>query len=140
MSRAYAALLAALLAGPHALAQDAEIQRELIRRDQQTDAFALELRQSQTRSRIAPGDSQRRGEIEANQLRERQRLEGVGQRQLLEAGRDTPPELRPYERIKAEEARRVLLAPEEPAPAPASREEIDRIRAPQPPAQTNAPY
>src|SRR3970282_2059708 len=102
-------------------AQDAEIQRELIRRDQQTDAFALELRQAQERSRIAPGDLQRRSELEAIQLRERQRLEGVSQRQLLDAGRDTPQELRPYERSKAAQERQTLIAPAEPAPAPAGR-------------------
>lgn len=141
MLRTPAVLLAVVLAGPsYALAQDAEIQRELIRRDQQTDAFSLELRQSQERSRVAPGDWRRRGEVEANQLRERQRLEGLNRRQLLDAGGATAPELRPYERMKAEQERRTLLAPAEPAPTDAGREEIDRVRGPQPPTQTNAPY
>jgi hypothetical protein len=140
MLRTPAVLLAVALAGPSALAQDAEIQRELIRRDQQTDAFSLELRQSQERSRIAPGDLRRRGEVEAYQLRERQRLEGINQRQLLEAGGATAPELRPYERMKAERERRTLLAPAEPVPTGAGREDIDRVRGPQPPTQTNAPY
>ena len=104
------ALLLAAMAGP-ALAQDQAIQRELIRRQQQSDAFTQQLLQSQRLLKIAPGDFGRRREIESRQLGERQRLEQASERQLLDVRPDTPQELRPYERNRAEEERRALVAP-----------------------------
>jgi hypothetical protein len=63
------------------LAQEADVQRALIERDQRTVEFAA-------RVRGAP-------------LVELQRLENTAARQLLEVHRGLPPELRPYERQKA---------------------------------------
>ncbi|MBI1943082.1 MAG: hypothetical protein HYS35_05390 [Betaproteobacteria bacterium] len=102
--------LAALLAAVAlpAFAQDAEIQKQLIRRQQQSDAFVLQLRQSQERVKVSPS---KRPEVEARQLSERQRLENVSEKQLLEVKPDTPQELRPQERQKAEEERRPIVAP-----------------------------
>lgn len=64
-----------------AFAQDAEIQRAVIERDQRTEEFAARLRG-------AP-------------LEEIQRLENLSARQLQEIRPDLPKELRPYERQKA---------------------------------------
>jgi multidrug resistance efflux pump len=102
------ALLGALIALP-AFGQEQAIQRELIVRQQQSDAFTLQLRQSQQQLQIPPGDFRRRVELEASQLRQRQELDNLSARQLTEAGRDTPAELRPLERLKFEEQRRALL-------------------------------
>ena len=109
MDRVVAILLAAI-AVP-ALGQDQAVQRELIRRQQQSDAFTQQLRHSQQLLKIAPGDLGRRREIESRQLGERHRLEQATERQLLDVRPDTPQELRPYERLKAEEERRALIAP-----------------------------
>lgn len=92
------------LASP-ALAQDQAIQRELIQRQQQSDQFNLQLRQSIEASKVSPGDSLRRMEVETRQLGERQRLENVSERQLREVKPDTPQELRPQERTRAEQER-----------------------------------
>lgn len=94
-----------------ALAQEQEIQRQLIQRQQQSDAFTLQLRQSQERLKIAPGDMKRQQAIESRHLTERQRLQNVSERQLREVKPETPQELRPYERHKAEEERRPLIVP-----------------------------
>ena len=92
-----------LLALP-AFAQEPEVQRALIERDQMTQEFAARLRG-------AP-------------LIELQRLENLSARQQLEVRKDLPPELRPYERQSA--ARELVLqfpppvvrapAPEKPRP------------------------
>lgn len=93
-----------LLASP-ALAQDQAIQRELIQRQQQSEQFNLQLRQSIESSKVPPGDAARRMEVETRQLGERQRLENVSGRQLREVKPDTPQELRPQERTRAEQER-----------------------------------
>jgi hypothetical protein len=94
-----------------AFAQDQGIQRELMLRQQNTDAFHLQLRQSQERLHVAPADFRHRQEVEARQFSERQQLEKVSDRQLSEIRADTPQELRPYERQKAEDERRPLTFP-----------------------------
>lgn len=99
-----------LLAAP-VFAQDQAIQRELIARQQHLDRFALQLRQSQQLLKVNPGDLRRRQEIEARHLVERERLENVSERQVREVRPDTPQELRPYERYKADEERRPLTMP-----------------------------
>jgi hypothetical protein len=113
------------------LAQDQDIQRQLIQRQQQSDAFTLQLRQSQERLQVAPGDLKRQQELDSRQLGERQRLNAVSERQLREIAPDTPQELRPYERQKAEDERRPLTVPsrespprtgDEPRPLPAAPE------------------
>ena len=93
-----------LAAGP-ALAQDQATQRELIQRQQQSEQFNLQLRQSIEASKVPPSDTARRMEVETRQLGERQRLENVSGRQLREVKPDTPQELRPQERTKAERER-----------------------------------
>ena len=99
-----AAIALLFLASP-ALAQDQAIQRELIQRQQQSDQFNQQLRQSIEASKVPPGDSLRRMEVESRQLGERQRLENVSERQLREVKPDTPQELRPQERTRAEQER-----------------------------------
>jgi hypothetical protein len=106
------ALFGALIALP-AFGQEQAIQRELIMRQQQSDAFTLQLRQSQQQLQIPPGDVQRRAQVETSQLLQRRELDNLSARQLTEAGRDTPAELRPYARSKFESERRpVLMFPE----------------------------
>jgi hypothetical protein len=99
-----------LLASP-ALAQDQAIQRELIQRQQQSEQFNLQLRQSIEASKVPPGDAARRMEVETRQLGERQRLENVSERQLREVKPDTPQELRPQERSQAERERQTIPVP-----------------------------
>ena len=90
-----------------ALAQEQDVQRALIERDQRTVEFAARLRG-------AP-------------LVEQQRLENLSARQLLEVQKDTPQELRPYERQKAASEHVLQLSPpvvrakdsEAPRPLPA---------------------
>jgi hypothetical protein len=125
---------------PPALAQDQGLQRQLIQRQQQSDAFQLQLRQSQERLQVPPGDLQRQQQLDARQLGERQQLDNVSTRQLNDIRPDTPQELRPYERQKAEDERRPLTVPgkeipqrtgDEPRPLPASpRGIIQVIEAP----------
>jgi len=103
-------VLLSVLAIP-AFGQDQGLQRELMLRQQNTDAFQLQLRQSQERLQVAPGDLRRQQAVEARQFSERQRLENVSDRQLSEIRPDTPQELRPYERQKAEDERRPLTFP-----------------------------
>lgn len=100
-----------LFAAAPSLAQDADIQRQIIQRQQQSDAFQLQLRQSQERLHVAPNDLRRQQELDARQASERQRLDDVSARQLIEVKPDAPQELRPYERQKAEDERRPLAVP-----------------------------
>jgi hypothetical protein len=107
--RYFIALLAT--AAAPVLAQEQDVQRQLILRQQQSDAFTLQLRQSQERLQVPPGDLKRQQEIDARQTGERQRLDNVSARQLSEVKPDTPQELRPQERQKAENERRPLTLP-----------------------------
>jgi hypothetical protein len=91
--------------------QDQAIQRSLIERGQQSDAFRLQLRQWQERLAVPPGEVQRQQALEARQRNERARFDEVSERQLTEVKPETPAQLRPYERQKAEEERRPLMAP-----------------------------
>jgi hypothetical protein len=103
-------LLLAAVAVP-ALAQEQDIQRQLILRQQQSDAFSLQLRQSQDRLLVPPGNLKRQLELDARQFGERLRLENAGASQLIEIRPDTPQALRPLERQKAEDERRPLTYP-----------------------------
>jgi hypothetical protein len=112
-------LLLAVFA-PAAWAQDAEIQKQLLLRDQQSAEFALQLRQSQEALGVAPAH---RANMESRQLWERQRLENLDQRQRLNVRQDTPEALRPQERQQADIDRRpfmspVVEVPVQPAPPP----------------------
>lgn len=96
-----------LLAALPAFAQEQDVQRALMQRDQQSAAFAARLR-------AAP-------------LGEQQRLENLSAQQLLDVARDLPQELRPYERQKAAREHILALPPfvvrtaeaEKPQPLPA---------------------
>jgi len=103
------ALLLAFCAAP-ALAQDAGVQKELMQRRQATDAFELQLRQSQEALK-APAAA--RGEVEARQLGERQRLESLSSEQLRDVKPDASmqPQLRPYEMQKADAERAPFRGP-----------------------------
>jgi multidrug resistance efflux pump len=131
MRSLFPALAALAFAAPTlpVLAQDQGLQRQLIQRQQQSGAFQLQLRQSQERLQVPPGDLKRQQDLDARQVGERQRLDNVSARQLNEIRSDTPQELRPYERQKAEDERRPLTVPakepalrtgDEPRPLPAS--------------------
>jgi hypothetical protein len=106
----YLAALLAALAVP-AFAQEQGVQRQLMQRQQQSDAFQLQLRQSQDRLQVMPGDLLRQQDLDARQLNERQVLDNVSARQLIEVKPDAAPELSPYERQKAESERRPLTVP-----------------------------
>jgi hypothetical protein len=78
-------ILACLFSGA-VLAQERDVQRALIQRQQQSDEFALQLRQSQQRLQLAPGDLNQQQSLESQQLGERQRLENFGAQQQLSIG------------------------------------------------------
>ncbi len=105
-----AALLLVLCAVP-AHAQDADIQKQIIQRQQQSDAFSLQLRQSQERLLVPTGDTRRLRELDARQTGERQRFDALSERQLRYVRPDTPQELRPQERQRAADERRPFLSP-----------------------------
>jgi len=109
MMRYFVLLLAA--AATPALAQEQDIQRQLILRQQQSDAFSLQLRQSQDRLLLPPGNLKRQQELDARQFGERLRLENVSESQLIEVKPDTPQALRALERQKAGDERRLLTYP-----------------------------
>ena len=104
-----AALLFLVTAPLHA--QDQEIQKQLIQRQQQSDAFTLQLRQSQERLQVSPSDLKRLHELEARQIGERQRLENLSEKQLREMKPDTPQDLRPIEHQRAADERAPLTVP-----------------------------
>ena len=107
-------LLLLFLAAP-AFAQNAEVQKELMPRQQQSDRFNQQLRQSQERLAIPPGDTR--------QFSERQRLETLSEQQLRDVRPETPQALRPYERQKADDERRALDRPIVPPVNPAPKAE-----------------
>ena len=96
------------LAAP-AAAQDESVQRELIRRQQQSDEFTQQLRQSQELLKVPPGDLDARTRLKSQQLEQRQRLENLDSEQLQRAGKDTPPPFRPQERERMKQERRPLV-------------------------------
>ena len=112
ISRLLAAMLVAF-GSPASAQQDQAVQRELMRRQQQSDAFVQQLHQSQHLLKVAPGDLERRRGLESRQFGERQRLEQASDQQLRDVRPDLPQELRPYERLKADEERRLLVVPAE---------------------------
>lgn len=106
------ALLCGLLYAAIGCAQPPEVQRALIQRDQQSDEFSQQLRQSQEQLRVPPGDLRKEPKTDASQLEERQRLQNLNtqqQQQSVEPG--TPEVLRPYERQKAADERREFVLP-----------------------------
>lgn len=109
MTRRLGLLLAVLTAS--AFAQEQDVQRELIQRQQQSDAFLLQLLQSQEAAKLPPDDLKARQELESRQAGERRRLDAVSERQLREIKPDTPQELRPVERQRAADERAPLTIP-----------------------------
>ena len=95
-----------VLAPAHA--QDQGVQRALIQRDQQSAAFALQLRHSQEALKVPPAS---RPELESRQLWERQRLENLNEKHLLEVRPETLDTLRPLERQRAGEYRCKVVSP-----------------------------
>lgn len=83
-----------------AFAQEQDVQRALIQRDQQSASFALQLRQSQQKDI-------------SNHLAERHWFDNLSAWQIRSVALDTPQELRPYERQKAADERLLLFAPPE---------------------------
>lgn len=83
-----ACLLLACLCSFAAHAQERDIQRALMQRQQQSDEFALQLGQSQQRLQVVPGDLNQAQSLEARQLQERQRLESLDARQQRSLGQD----------------------------------------------------
>ena len=116
------ALLLLFLAAP-AFAQNADVQKELMQRQQQSDRFNQQLRQSQERLAVPPGDLRRQQEIDARQFSERQRLDNVSEQQLRDVRPETPQALRPYKRQKADDERRALDRPPVPPVKPAPKAE-----------------
>ena len=111
------ALLLLLCAGP-VLAQDAGVQKQLMQRQQATDAFNLQLRQSQEALHAAPSDRQA---LDARQFSDRQRLDNLSEQQLRDVQPATPQQLRPYELQKADRERQpfrgpIIEVPVKPAP------------------------
>jgi len=131
-------LLLLLCAAP-ALAQDADIQKLLIQRQQQSDAFNLQLRQSQEALKIAPAA---RAAMESRQQFERVRLDDVSATQLRNVRAETPEALRAHERHQAEVERRPFYspivelpykaAPPPPPLRPTLKGNVDVIDAPRP--------
>ena len=101
-------LLAAWASGVSA--QDAGIQKQLIERQQRTDSFSQQMHQSQEALKAPPGA---RGELEARQFSDRQRLHNLSDQQLRDVKPDSQlqQDLRPYERQKADMERAPFRGP-----------------------------
>lgn len=111
MTHRLVVIVLAAAASPTWAQPDPAVQRELMRRQQQSDAFVQQLHQSQQLLQVAPGDFESRRLLESRQFSERQRLEQASDQQLRDVRPDLPTELRPYERFKAEQERRALVVP-----------------------------
>ncbi|HXZ52594.1 MAG TPA: hypothetical protein VEH51_11380 [Burkholderiales bacterium] len=95
-----------------AFAQGSNVQQELIRRQQQSDEFSQQLRQSVERAKVPPGDLKGQQKLETRQLDERHQLENLDQQQLQRARQPgTPPPFRPQERSRMQQERQPLVEP-----------------------------
>jgi hypothetical protein len=82
-------ILAVFVSGAcFAQTQDRDVERALIQRQQQSDEFSLQLRQSQQKLQLSPGDLNQLQHLESRHLSERQRLENLGAEQLTRPGLD----------------------------------------------------
>jgi hypothetical protein len=102
------AALVLLICTAPAFAQDAGVQKHLMQRQQATDAFNLQMRQSQEALKASPADRQA---IEARQFSERQRLDNLSDQQLRDVQPNTPQSLRPYELQKTDMERQPFRGP-----------------------------
>lgn len=79
-------LILACLLSSAVFGQERDVQRALMQRQQQSDEFAMQLRQSQERLQATPGDLNQQQYLESRQLGERQQLENLGAQQQLSVG------------------------------------------------------
>jgi hypothetical protein len=93
-----------------AFAQEVEVHKQILQRQQASDVFAQQLRQSQEALRV-PASSPARQAVEARHQWERQRLDSVSAAQQRDASIDRPAELRPIERQQAADERRPHVTP-----------------------------
>jgi hypothetical protein len=107
-----ALLMLAVAAPACALAQNEAIQRELLIRQQQSDAFSLQLRQSQERLQGRGGY-----DMDARHLSERQRLDAINAQQQWQAVQPLSQDpgvarqLMPYQLERAAQERLLALPP-----------------------------
>ncbi|HXZ92913.1 MAG TPA: hypothetical protein VEG36_08525 [Burkholderiales bacterium] len=95
-----------------ACAQQSNVQQDLIRRQQQSDEFSQQLRQSVERAKAPAGDLKSQQKLETRQLEERHQLENLDQQQLQRAGQPgTPPAFEPQERSRMQQERQRLVEP-----------------------------
>ena len=89
------------------------MQRALIQRQQQSDEFALQLRQSQQRLQATPGDLNQQQYLESQQLGERQRLENFGAQQQLSIGQGAsrPSQLNQERQVELQRTYELRLPP-----------------------------
>ena len=62
------------------------MERALLQRQQQSEAFTLQLRQSQQRLQVSPGDLNQQQYLDAQHMDERQRFDNLGEQQQLSIG------------------------------------------------------
>ena len=111
-SRFLASIPAVIAFAAPAAAEEQNVQRELILRQQQSDEFSQQLRQSVERAKVPPADVKGQHKLETRQLEERQRLENLDQQQLQRAGQPgTLPAFRPQERSRMQQERQPLVEP-----------------------------
>jgi len=111
-SRFLASIQAVIAFAAPAAAEEQNVQRELILRQQQSDEFSQQLRQSVERAKVPPGDVKGQQKLQTRQLEERQRLENLDQQQLQRAGQPgTLPAFRPQERSRMQQERQPLVEP-----------------------------
>lgn len=103
-------LLAWLIAGA-ALAQPVDpqrdVQRALMQRQQQSDEFALQLRQSQQRLQASPGDLGQQQYLDSRHFSERLNMENLGAQQQLSIG--TSGSNATADRLAADRARQLEM-------------------------------
>jgi hypothetical protein len=107
-----------LVCAASSFGQDAGVQKQLMQRQQATDAFNLQMKQSQEALKAQPADRQA---VEARHFSDRQRLDNLSEQQLRDVQPATPQTLRPYELQRADMERQpfrgpIVEAPVKPAP------------------------
>lgn len=122
----------ALSAAGSTLAQDrAAVERALLQRQQQSDEFALRLRQGVRELSPAPATSVERAQLNAAQIDQRMRQEALHQQQLqrldsstaIGSGADSMPIGRQAQILRMEQERQMLM---------------QRLQRDDPPARTSA--
>jgi hypothetical protein len=101
-------LVLVCLASGLAGAQERDVERALLQRQQQSDEFSLQLRQSQQRLQLAPGDLNQQRALESRHFNERLQLENLGAQQQLSITGQAPAGAA-YERQAAGRDRQLQL-------------------------------